>query len=334
LRIFQGAVAALSLIGVALPSLPLSAKQEPKGYPPPVIAPALPPRKLDDGSLPPIAVDDPFNEEDPNRTAANMLTPERIKAMIDNEESVFWEAARRDVYGESGGTLKTIEAKRASLQKDLRRRVVGRGVQGYRNGKKLVALTFDDGPHTATTQPILDILKQYRVPATFFFVGAMAERHPELVRAAFKDGHSIGNHTFHHVTMVKLSEADAVTEIKACGNVIRAATGFSPHLFRPPGGRYNQRIAEDAAALGYDTILWTCDPGDYLRLHPAIIAQRTLKTVTPGGIIILHSGVPETVRALPYIIESLREAGCQFVTVDEMLKSQNTTVRKAVTRTR
>ena len=276
-------------------------------YPSPTIAPPLPAHKLDDGGLPPISVDDPFNENDLSRTAANLLTPEQIQAMLNNEESVFWTSARREINAGIGRTRKPM--------------ILARSTRQYRAGKKLVALTFDDGPHTATTQPILDILKRRHVPATFFFVGAMAARHPELVRAAAHDGHSIGNHTFHHVTMPALSQADAATEIKACGSVIKAATGAMPHLFRPPGGQYTPQIAGDAAALGYQTVLWTCDPGDYLRLPPAVIAKRTLKTVTPGGIIILHSGVGETVRALPSIIESLRAAGYLFVTVDEMLKT-------------
>ena len=284
-------------------------------YPAPSMAPSLPPRKLDDGGLPPISVDDPFNENDPSRTAANMLTLEQIQAMLDNEESPFWTVARREIEEGIGPRRKPMLLSRAAVP--------------YRAGKKLVALTFDDGPHTATTQPILLILKRYHVPATFFFVGAMAARHPDLVRAAAKDGHSIGNHTFHHVTMPALSEADAATEIKACGSVIKAATGVAPHLFRPPGGQYTPQIAGDAAALGYCTVLWTCDPGDYLRLPPAVITKRTLKTVTPGGIVILHSGVPETVRALPSIIESLRAAGYSFVTVDEMWKS-NLPVKKRV----
>ncbi|MBC8101872.1 MAG: polysaccharide deacetylase family protein [Cytophagales bacterium] len=303
------------------PQIAPTPRPTPGGYPAPTVAPALPTPKIDDRGLPPVETDDPFNEEDPNRTPANRLTPERIKGMLENEDSIFWEAARRDVYGASSGTMRTIAARRLELRRRVGQTVFGRELEPRWAGKKRVALTFDDGPHAATTQAILDILKRSRVPATFFFVGTMAERHPELVRAAFRDGHSIGNHTFHHVTMVKLSEADAVTEIKACGNVLKAATGVSPHLFRPPGGQYHSVIAEDAAALGYHTILWTCDPGDYQRLHPATIAQRTLKTVTPGGIILLHSGVTETLRALPYIIQSLREAGYTFVTVDEMLRT-------------
>ncbi len=283
------------------------AVQEKTGYSPPVIAPVLPPRQLDDGGQGPIPVNDPFNEEDLGRTPANMLTAASIQALLDNEESPFWQAARREV--EAPVTRRLVSGT-----------PIGRGTVGPRAGRKRIALTFDDGPHTATTLSILRVLKQHRVPATFFFVGTMAERHPDLVRAAFIGGHSIGNHTFHHMTMVSLPETDALTEIKACGNVLRAVTGVTPHLFRPPGGRYNSKIAAGAAALGYRTILWTSDPGDFNRLSSAAIVQRTALTATPGGIVILHSGVPETVRALPEIIKSLRRAGYEFVTVDTLLK--------------
>jgi peptidoglycan/xylan/chitin deacetylase (PgdA/CDA1 family) len=77
--------------------------------------------------------------------------------------------------------------------------------------------------------------------------------------------------------MVSLGEADARTEIQACGNVLRAATGVTPHLFRPPGGQYNARIAGSAATLGYRTILWTSDPGDFNRLPASVIVQRTVR---------------------------------------------------------
>jgi chitin deacetylase len=149
----------------------------------------------------------------------------------------------------------------------------------------------------------------------------MAVRHPELVRAAFRDGHSIGNHTFHHFSLIRLSEGQAVTEIMACGNILKAITGSLPHLFRPPGGTYSTDVAEDAALLGYTMVLWTGDAGDYERLPPAVIAQRTLKCARPGGVIILHSGVTQTVRALPYIIETLRNEGYTLVTVDQMIQA-------------
>jgi len=289
-------------------------------FPAPAIAPPLPTPRIDDQGLPPVPADDPYNENDPNRTPANMLGPDQIKAILENETSRYWLAAHRTVYGANGGALQTVEQAEARPRKDAPRPVLVRAHSNWSGGKKLLALTFDDGPHTATTQPILDVLKQYRVPATFFFVGEMAERHPDLVRAAFKDGHSIGNHTYHHVTLVKLSEGDALTEVEACSNVLRAITGEKPHLFRPPGGQYTPVIERDTGALGYTTVLWTGDPGDYNRLHPAVIAQRTLQCARPGGIIILHSGVWQTVRALPYLIKSLRGEGYTLVSVDQMLQ--------------
>lgn len=298
------------------------APPSPAAYPAPPLPTPLPTPTINDGGQPPIEVDDPFNENDPNRTPANMLSDARIQAILDNEESPFWVTAHRQVFGIHGGTLQDLARERSELDRDVRTTIFRHTASPVTaDGRKLLALTFDDGPHVATTQLILDVLKQYRCPATFFFVGEMAVRHPDLVRAAFRAGHSVGNHTFHHLTLVKLSEGDAVTEIMACGNILHAITGVTPHLFRPPGGTFTTDIAEDAALLGYTTVLWTGDAGDYERLHPAVIAQRTLKCARPGGIIILHSGVLQTVRALPYIIESLRNMGYTLVTVDQMLQS-------------
>ncbi|HEY3379289.1 MAG TPA: polysaccharide deacetylase family protein [Armatimonadota bacterium] len=182
-----------------------------------------------------------------------------------------------------------------------------------------VALTFDDGPHRKFTPQLLAILKQYDIHATFFLVGMKAEQAPDLVRDEFNAGHNLGNHTFHHVNLTKMSDAVAATEIKACGEVLHAITGETPHLFRPPGGDYDPQIARFAAGLGYTLSLWTNDPGDYARPPKQVLMARLLRKTTNGCIILLHDGVQQTVDILPQFIETLQSRGYQFVTLDEML---------------
>lgn len=188
--------------------------------------------------------------------------------------------------------------------------------------RKWIALTFDDGPHPDYTPRLVEILKRHRVKATFFVVGKMAEQYPDLVRLLHQEGHAIGNHTYHHVNLTRLEAEQIAVEIKACGEVIRSLTGHAPHLFRPPGGDYNQTVAEIANALGYWLILWTDDPGDYARPNEATLKQRLLDQLSNGGIILLHDGVPETIDLLPQLLDYLKREGYEIVLVDEMLPQQ------------
>lgn len=185
--------------------------------------------------------------------------------------------------------------------------------------RKEIALTFDDGPHLDFTPKLLAVLKQCNVKATFFVVGEMAEKYPNLVRAEIAAGHCVGNHTYHHVNLNKIPPEYVATEIKTCGEVIRSITGKAPHLFRPPGGDYNRQVAQVTVALDYTMVLWTDDPGDYANPGDDIITSRLLNRVSSGGIILVHDGSTQTLTALPKIIKNLKDRGYKFVTVDEML---------------
>ena len=142
---------------------------------------------------------------------------------------------------------------------------------------KEIAITFDDGPHEGTTHEILEILKEKNVKATFFVIGKMAEKYPDLIAQEFKEGHCIGNHTYHHVNMTKVPLDYIAIEIKACGDIVKSITGIRPNTFRPPGGQYNKDVAEIANMLGYTLILWNDDPGDYASPGNDVIKERILK---------------------------------------------------------
>ncbi|MFH0800833.1 MAG: polysaccharide deacetylase family protein [bacterium] len=120
--------------------------------------------------------------------------------------------------------------------------VILRGIPGIKH----LALTFDDGPHPQYTPALLKILEHYHVKATFFLVGEVAEAHPDLVRAEAAAGHCIANHTYRHVKLTRVPPDMVATEIKACGEVLKAITGKAPRFFRPPGGDYNDQVLEVA----------------------------------------------------------------------------------------
>ncbi|MEN6370546.1 MAG: polysaccharide deacetylase family protein [Armatimonadota bacterium] len=227
----------------------------------------------------------------------------------------YWKRAKEVDYK---SVPELLAQHKAELERGVRHDILMRGPVSQRQ----VALTFDDGPHPLFTKRILTILDEYNVKATFFLVGEMAERYPALVRAEVADGHSIGNHTYHHVNVTKIPTGYIATEIGACDEVLESITGKSVHLFRPPGGDYNDNVAEVCEALNHTMVLWTDDPGDYADPGVGVIDQRVLETVSNGGIILIHDGVQQTIDTLPYILQVLKDRGYQFVTIDEMLKEQ------------
>ena len=243
--------------------------------------------------------------------APNALPAAAALAMVQGERDLYWLNAKT-IVRKSVGEL--IAQDQDELLRGLHRNKLLRG----NPNEKQIALTFDDGPHPVYTPRLLAILKQYQVKATFFVVGEQAERYPDLVRAEVAAGHSVGNHTYDHVSLIKIPANYVATEIKACGEVLEKITGRSPHLFRPPGGEYDDAVLEASEALGYTTVLWTDDPGDYASPGVAVIEQRTLERASSGGILLLHDGTEQTLEALPTIIETLRQRGFRFVTVDRL----------------
>ncbi len=224
----------------------------------------------------------------------------------------YWQRAQEEVY-------RSVPELLVQQQTELARGLKYKKFMHGDRTRKWIALTFDDGPHPQYTPRILDILQKQGVRATFFVVGKLAEEHPDLLRRQAEAGHSIGNHTYHHVNLTRIPVADVAAEIKACGEVIRSITGKTPHLFRPPGGDYDKNVAEVAEAPGYWIVLWTDDPGDYASPPERELRQKLFSRLGNGGIILLHDGVAETIGLLPELIQYLKAQGYELVTIDEML---------------
>jgi peptidoglycan/xylan/chitin deacetylase (PgdA/CDA1 family) len=184
-----------------------------------------------------------------------------------------------------------------------------------------IALTFDDGPHGSHTTQLLDLLRHLYVPATFFLVGKQIALYPSLVQRMVVEGHEVGNHTYHHYRLPQIPLEEIAGELNATRDLVFSIIGARIRLFRPPGGEYTpvtQRIVEQN---GYATILWTDDPADFVPGRtPAQIQAFVKRDITPGGIILLHDGIPATLKALPAIVSSLRLRGFIFVTVSELIQ--------------
>ncbi len=187
--------------------------------------------------------------------------------------------------------------------------------------KKVVALTFDDGPWEGTTNDTLYILDKYGVKATFFVVGQHVQTYPEIIKKVVRNGHALGNHTWSH-RYHGFSEAAAAKELDNTAAAIEKLTGAKTFLFRPPGGILNNGLVSYAHKKGYVNVMWSADSQDY-RSSSAAMTKSVISQTKPGGVILLHDGGGDrknTVNALPKIIESLIEQGYSFVTLPELLE--------------
>jgi len=177
--------------------------------------------------------------------------------------------------------------------------------------ERTVALTFDDGPHPELTPRLLDILERERVPATFFVIGSCAAQCPDIVRRAFDSGHEIGNHTWSHPVLTRISLEQAADEISRTDALLNDLTGDIPNTLRPPYGAMNDRLSE--LALPRPLMLWDVDTLDWkTRNTPAV---ERAATVSDGGIVLLHDIHPTTVEAVPAIIRNFKSRGYRFVTI-------------------
>ena len=163
-----------------------------------------------------------------------------------------------------------------------------------------IALTFDDGPHAEKTEALLAVLRDAHVPATFFVVGKMADRYPQVVRDIAKDGHELANHTYSHPNMSRISDAQVISELKQTRDVVQRLTGQDTHLFRPPGGDFSRRMVRLTSKAGYKMILWSVLSHDVEGATPEAMRRRILAHADDGGIVLMHSGMKSTLEMLPW----------------------------------
>lgn len=191
--------------------------------------------------------------------------------------------------------------------------------------KKVIALTFDDGPHPKETDQVLDVLKKYDVKATFFIAGKHANWYSKPLIRASKEGHEIGNHTFNHPDISNLSRVQLEEEIIKCEDILIKLTGKKPTLFRPPYGSYKRETLEDIAKkYNYKIILWTTvDARDWQNPGANKIADTITNNAKNGDIILLHDyATNNTVEALDILIPKMIENGYKFVTVSELIENK------------
>lgn len=189
-----------------------------------------------------------------------------------------------------------------------------------RTDRAELSLTFDDGPHPQNTPLLLDILAARRQRATFYVIGRLVERHPDIVRRMVAEGHEVANHTWSHPTLSSLDDAAVLREIDRTQEVIWRVTGHVPTTMRPPYGAFTARQSRMlAAARNLPTIIWSVDPQDWRRPDPAVVADRMVRGARPGAIILAHDIHASTIRAVPAAIDGLTARGLTSVTLSELL---------------
>ena len=184
--------------------------------------------------------------------------------------------------------------------------------------KPMIALTFDDGPNAQFTPKLLEGLKQRNVHATFFLIGENIEQNSNrnLVKQMYEEGHLIGNHTYRHLEITKLSDEEAYEEIKGTNDLIESIIGKAPEYMRPPFGSWQRNLEKKMMII---PVLWTVDPLDWTTENVDEIVNKVVTETKENDIILLHDCYNSSVIAALRIVDLLQAEGYQFVTVDKLL---------------
>ncbi len=190
--------------------------------------------------------------------------------------------------------------------------------------KKQVAISFDAAWGNDDTETLINILKEYDVPATFFVVGAWVDKYPESVKQLSDAGHQIQNHSNTHPHMPQLSKAQMKDEIESCNKKIETITGKCPTLLRPPYGDYDNALIETMTELNMYTIQWDVDSLDWKdNATPENICNRVTSKVKNGSIVLFHNDADHTPAALPNILKCLKDEGYEFVFINDLILKEN-----------
>lgn len=185
--------------------------------------------------------------------------------------------------------------------------------------EKVVALTFDDGPHPIHTPKVLDILAEYEAEATFFCIGKNVEAYPEIVERIHAEGHLLGNHSYsHHNTFPLMSVGDMVADIRKADNLISSLTGVPLHFFRPPFGITNPLVREALGEFNYNVVGWNARSYDTMADDAETVFRRVVRKIKPGAVVLLHDRLPFAPELLSLLLQYLKDEGYEVRRVDRL----------------
>ncbi len=186
--------------------------------------------------------------------------------------------------------------------------------------RRLVAMTFDDGPHPVLTPQLLDILKARRIRATFYVIGRNVARYPDIVKRMVDEGHEIGNHTWRHPVLTQLGSGSVLSELDRTSEAVYKAVQRIPVTMRPPYGALSRgQRAMISKERDMPTILWSVDPEDWRRPGAQVVASRIVGGARAGSIILSHDIHAPTISAMPAALDGIIANGYRFATVSMIL---------------
>lgn len=183
----------------------------------------------------------------------------------------------------------------------------------------LIALTFDDGPRRDTTTKLLDGLAERGVPATFFLIGEQLIGNEDIVRRMDEEGHQIGIHTYDHVLLTGLNQADFDAQVGKTRQMLKNILGHNDFVLRPPYGLYDEGVQAKAEC---SIILWSIDPEDWGDKNPERIVRHIVDNAEDGDVVLLHDIYPTSVEAALRVVDELHAKGYLFVTVDQLFAAR------------
>lgn len=178
--------------------------------------------------------------------------------------------------------------------------------------EKVLYLTFDDGPVAGVTDKTLSILDRFNAKATFFCVGENVRKHPEISKRIIREGHAVGNHTFHHLNGWETPTDAYMSDVKRCNELLDSK------LFRPPYGRITRKQAR-ILSKDYKIIMWSVLSGDFdPKVNPEQCKRNVLRSAKAGSIIVMHDGEKSgrtMLDALPQILEHFTQKGFRLLPI-------------------
>ncbi|MGB9683113.1 MAG: polysaccharide deacetylase family protein [bacterium] len=241
-------------------------------------------------------------------------------------DSLVVENTNRNKQGPAGYTGNVVGRLKSLLMRGLCFRT-GRIISNtiYRGNPKLkeIALTFDDGPKPLYLPLLLDLLRRYNVPSTFFIVGHQGMIYPYFLRDIVVNGNELGNHTFDHLNLPLLSDRELKYQINQTQELIKKTIGIKCRYFRPPGGDYDDRVTKVLSEDSLLLVMWSSAVGDYAvtsRKDEEILKRKLRNSIYPGSIILLHVGVKADIFLLPGFIKLVREKGYKIVPLEKLIR--------------
>ena len=187
--------------------------------------------------------------------------------------------------------------------------------------KKQIAISFDDGPLPEFTPQVLQVLKEYNVPAAFFCIGKKVQEHEELFKRIIEQGHLVGNHSYSHHKWFDLFSANKMyADLQMMDDIMKKITGLKPRLFRPPYGVTNPNLKKAVIKGNYIPIGWNIRSFDTVIKDEQKLLQKVTSLLKPGAVVLFHDTAKATPGILSEFILQVRSSGYEIVRLDKLLK--------------